>query len=130
MEREESEAAFAIAQRLRQGNLHEGLRSGDQLPRKLLDALGTVYHATKHDREAIPLFREASRRYAGEPLIFLHLGRAHAALGQGAEAAENLKLAAELAVAKANREADPEEKSRWLDLARAARLAEKELNRR
>ncbi len=130
LERGEAEAAFAIAQRLRQGNLAEGVRSGDQLSLDLLDTLGTVYRATKHDRETVALFREASKRYAGEPLVFFHLGRAYAALSQSAEATENLKRAAELADARSAREPDPEEKARWLDLAKAARLAEKELNRR
>ncbi len=130
VERGEAEAAFAIVQRLRQGRSNEALRSGDRLPLDLLDVLGTVYLATRHDNEAVLLFREASRRYTREPLVFLHLGRAYAALGQVAEATTNLNLAAQLASERAERAFEPEEKTRWLELARAARLAEKQLNRR
>jgi hypothetical protein len=49
--------------------------------------------------------------------VFLHLGRALAALKRKPEATEALERAAQLASGRATRARDANEKARWLELA-------------
>jgi tetratricopeptide (TPR) repeat protein len=120
-EQGEGEAAFAIAQRLRQGRYNQVLVTGDRLPLDLLDTLGVVYRVSQHHREAIALFRDAAQRYPREPMVLFRLGQAQAAVGLKGEATPNLTRAVQLAQEKLKQARDGEEKTRLQDLTEQAR---------
>ncbi len=120
-ERGEHEAALAIVQRLRQGRYSQTLVTGERLSLEFLDTLGIVYRDAGRHKEAIQLFQEALRRYAGEPEIYLHLGRAYAGLGKPRDAVETLSRAVRLAEERAESSAAMSVKTRWLDIAAEAR---------
>jgi hypothetical protein len=117
----EGDAAFAIAQRLRQGRYSQGLITGDRLPLDLLDTLGIVYRVSRHRREAVALFRDAAERYPREPMVLFRLGQAQAAIGLKGEATGNLTRAVQLAEEKLPKVRDPEEKARLQELRDQAR---------
>jgi tetratricopeptide (TPR) repeat protein len=92
-ERGDIEAALFVADRLCRGDLSDKRVTGDRLPLEILDTVGTIYRSAGRFDEAIVLFQEATQRYAKEPQVRLHLGRAHAGRRQYAAAAEQLTLA-------------------------------------
>lgn len=128
-ERGDFEGALAMAERLRWGHYGDKPLSGDRLPLEYLDTLGTVYRSKGQFRAAAELFDQASKRYAKEPLVFLHLGRDYAGLKQYPLARVQLNRAATLADERAKEVTDAAEKAKYQALAAEARNALKDLDR-
>ena len=126
-ERGDIEAALFVAERLCQGNLSDKRVTGDRLPLEILDTVGTIYRSAGRFDETIALFQEATQRYAKEPQVRLHLGRAYAGRRQYAAAAEQLNLAVTLAEEKARAALDPAEEAKYQGFAAEARQVLKEL---
>jgi tetratricopeptide (TPR) repeat protein len=101
--------------------------SGDRLSLEVLDTLGTIYRSAGRFDQAALLFEEAVKRYAKEPQVLLHLGRAYAGRKQYAAASAQLNLAAALADEKALAASDAEQKAKYQACAAEARRALKEL---
>lgn len=129
-ERKEPEKALAIMQQVRTGRYSKKLVSGDRLPLDLLDTFGAIYHSAKQYEEGIALFKEAVKRYADEPRVFLHLGRLYGGLQQRRLALDYLNKATRLATEKAERTTDPQRKAVLLALAAEAQADGKQLLRK
>lgn len=118
----ETEAALAVAERVRQGRHSKKPVSGERLPVEFLETLAGIYREAQRPEDAVRLFKEATRRYSLEPRIHLHLGRAYATMkGYRAAAIESLNKAARLAAERADNTADPQRKAQWMALAEEAR---------
>lgn len=127
-EREQTEAAYAIIKQLRQER-SGCLMTGDRLDLDFLDTVAVVCVAAGRQDEALEVLTEAGSRYGDEPIIFLNLGRARAALKQQREAAECFNRALRLADARAEKAVDPRGKSHWQALVAAAQRELKALKR-
>jgi tetratricopeptide (TPR) repeat protein len=110
--RVESLAALAFVPVLRRSRAGEVL-SGDRLSLPVLDTLGVVYCAAGQAAEAVQLFEEAAGRYRNEPVVYLHLARSYAALGESAKAQANGEAALSYARARATAVDSPRERARW-----------------
>jgi tetratricopeptide (TPR) repeat protein len=111
-ERHDGKAALAFVPVLRRSRAGE-LLSGDRLSLPVLDTLGVVYCVAGHAAEAVQLFEEASGRYRQEPVVYLHLARAYAVLGDAAKAEASGKAALSCARARAAAVDSPRERARW-----------------
>jgi len=129
-ERGEIQEALEVAERLRRGPFSDKARSGDRLPLEFLDTLGTIYRSAGQFDRAAALFQDAAKRYAKEPQVCLHLGRAYAGLRQYPAASAQLNLAASLAEEKALAARDAAAKAKYQAMAAEARRALSELPRR
>src|SRR5262249_51517357 len=113
----EPDAALAILERLRQGRYSKVSITGDRLSLEFLEALGVVYHDAVRHKESVQLFQEALRRYAAEPEIHLHLGRAYAAVGKPREALDALQRAVRLAEERSENIGSKKRKEHFLEIA-------------
>jgi Tfp pilus assembly protein PilF len=97
----DADKALTIAREVRTHQLSKRLRSGDELPVELLDTFGAITkNLTKPEAysEMTDLFEKALKRYASDPRMYLHLGRAYA--GQKNKTKANESFANAISVSK------------------------------
>ena len=94
--------ALAVVEEIRLGVGNKPI-DPERLPADFLDTIGVVYmKLNRSDRfqEMRSIFDAATKRYPGDPRMYLFLGQAQAALGERSKALESLDAATRLAGTK------------------------------